>query len=57
MRKKSNLKTKKSTENVSRREALKKFGKYATVTALGTFILLNPKQAQAASPGAPGGGF
>ena len=45
---------------ISREEALKKFGKFMAVTALGTFVLLNPKKAQAASPEAPsdpGGGF
>ena len=31
-------------------------GKYAALTALGTFIILNPKKAQADSPSNPGGG-
>tara|TARA_R110002126_G_scaffold281512_2_gene429345 strand:+ start:13587 stop:13688 length:102 start_codon:yes stop_codon:yes gene_type:complete len=31
-------------------------GKYAALTAMGTFMILNPKKAQAASgPPAPGG--
>ena len=30
-------------------------GKYAALTAVGTFIVLNPKQAQASSPPDPGG--
>jgi|TARA_B110000114_G_scaffold149289_1_gene159648 hypothetical protein len=49
----------KSTENtdlVSRKEALKKMGKYAALTAMGTFMILNPKKAQAMSgPSEPGG--
>lgn len=41
-------------ENISRKEALQKMGKYAAITALGTFIILNPKKAQAQSPPDPG---
>ena len=41
---------KKNKENISRKEALEKMGKYAAMTALGTFIILNPKKAQASSP-------
>ena len=41
-------------ENISRKEALKKMGKYAAFTALGTMIMLSPKMAQAQSP--PHGG-
>jgi hypothetical protein len=46
--------------NISRKEALKKiseYGKYSALTALGTYLLLNPKKAQAASPEIPGDGF
>ena len=53
-------KQKKHTENISRKEALDKigtYGKYAALTALGTYIMLSPKQAQAASPITPGTGF
>ena len=32
-------------------------GRYAGLTALGTFMLLNPKKAQAASPVTPGDGW
>ena len=39
---------------ISRQQALKKLGKYAALTALGTFIILNPKKAQAQSPPNPG---
>ncbi len=54
---------KKNTENkqeISRKEAIKKignYGKYAALTALGTYLILNPKKAQAASIMEPGTGF
>ena len=47
-------------ENITRKEAMKKignYGKYAALTALGTYLLLNPKSAQANSPTDPGSGF
>ena len=45
-------------EDITRKEAVKKLGKYAALTALGTFMILNPKKAQAQSnPPNPGGGF
>ena len=47
-------------EEISRKEALKKigkYGKYAALTAIGTYTILSPKKAQANSPGAPGTGF
>ncbi len=41
---------KKNKENeISRKEALKKMGKYTALTALGTFAILSPKKAQAQS--------
>ncbi|MBE7634726.1 hypothetical protein [Tenacibaculum finnmarkense] len=51
--------------NISRKEALQKIGKhgkYAALTALGTYMILSPQKAQAQSPIAPespgtGGGF
>lgn len=46
--------------DINRKEALKKmgnYGKYAALTALGTYLILNPKKAQAQSPEAPGTGF
>jgi len=49
-----------SKENITRKQAMKKignYGKYAALTAIGTYILLNPKKAQAASPSDPGTGF
>lgn len=45
---------------ISRKDALKKignYGKYAALTAIGTYILLNPKKAQATSPEDLGTGF
>ena len=35
---------------ITRKEALQRMGKYAALTAVGTFIILNPKKAQAQSP-------
>lgn len=40
--------------NISRKEAIKKignFGKYAALTSLGTYMILNPKKTQAQSVG------
>ena len=54
---------KKQTENtqeISRKDAIKKigsYGKYAALTALGTYMILNPQKAQASSLEAPGSGF
>ena len=42
-------------QEISRKEALKKMGKYAALTAIVTFTILSPKKAQAQSP--PGTGF
>ena len=41
---------------ISRKQAIKKMGKYAALSGIGTFTILNPKKAQAMSmPQAPGG--
>jgi hypothetical protein len=48
--------TTQTTELLSRGEAIKKLGGYAALTALGTFMILNPQKAQASSPIDPGGG-
>ena len=42
---------------ITRKDAIKKMGKYAALSAISTFIILDPKkaQAQSASPN-PGGG-
>ncbi len=39
---------------ITRKQAIKKMGKYGALTSLGTFMILNPKQAQAMS-GSGGG--
>lgn len=47
-------------KNIDRKEALQKignYGKYTALTALGTYLILNPQKAQAASPEDPGSGF
>ena len=43
-------------EMLSRGEAIKKIGGYAALTALGTFMILNPQKAQAQSIPDTGGG-
>lgn len=52
---------KKQPENITRKEAVSKignYGKYAALTALGTYMILNPQKAQAQSPAdTPGNGF
>ena len=47
-------------QEITRKEAIKKignYGKYAALTALSTYLILNPQKAQAASPEEPGSGF
>jgi|TARA_B110000091_G_C13323290_1_gene273270 hypothetical protein len=47
-------------QDISRKDAIKKigtYGKYAALTAVGTYILLSPHKAQASSPEDPGSGF
>ena len=56
------MKKKNTSEKITRKEAIKKigdYGKYSALTAIGTYLLLNPKTAQARSPATPGegGGF
>jgi hypothetical protein len=57
MNKKTKNKSEKVCSEITREEAIKKMGKYAALTAFGTFMILNPKiaQAQSASPN-PGDG-
>ena len=46
-----------TSQDITRKEAIKKignYGKYAALTALGTYMILNPKKAQAQSPEDPG---
>jgi hypothetical protein len=51
----------KNTQEITRKDAIKKigsYGKYAALTALGTYMILNPQKAQASSvPSSPGAGF
>jgi len=52
--------TQDKTQEITRKDAIKKignYGKYAALTALGTYLILNPQSAQAQSPEAPGAGF
>ena len=49
-----------TADKITRTEAMKKignYGKYAALTAIGTYIILSPKKAQAQSPSDPGDGF
>ncbi|WP_181858129.1 hypothetical protein [Polaribacter sp. WD7] len=46
------MKNKKQQNEITRKDAIKKignYGKYAALTALGTYIMLDPKKAQAQS--------
>ena len=51
----------KNTQDISRKDALKKigkYGKYTALTAIGTYLILNPQKAQASSvPTDAGTGF
>lgn len=54
------MKNQENSQDITRKEAIKKIGnysKYTALTALGTYLILNPKKAQAQSPEAPGTGF
>lgn len=58
---KNNKNRNNNTEDITRKDAIKKignYGKYAALTALGTYMILNPQKAQASSaPSDPGTGF
>ncbi|WP_282073936.1 hypothetical protein [Polaribacter atrinae] len=43
------------SDKITRNQAIKKMGKYAALTAMGTFLILSPQKAQAQSPEDPGG--
>ncbi|MFB1040385.1 MAG: hypothetical protein QMC35_07995 [Polaribacter sp.] len=51
----------KKTEEITRKDAIKKIGnysKYAALTALGSYLILNPQKTQAtSSPETPGTSF
>jgi hypothetical protein len=56
MKKENKNSLEKNSSGITRKDAIKKMGKYAALTALGTFMILNPKKAQAQStPPNPGG--
>lgn len=60
MNKKMKKINRKKQEKISRRKAIKKignYGKYTALTAMGTYLILNPKKAVASSPEPPGTGF
>ena len=58
MKKENKNSLEKNKSGITRKDAIKKMGKYAALTAVGTFMILNPKQAQAQSaPPAPPGGW
>ena len=44
-------------EEITRKEAIKKMRKYAALTALGTFVILNHLKAQITSPNSGYNGF
>ena len=49
-----------TSDSMTRKDAIKKignYGKYTALTALGTYLILNPQKAQALSPTDPGTGF
>ena len=49
-----------NSQEITRKDALKKIGsysKYAALTALGTYLVLNPQKAQASSIAKPGDEF
>ena len=56
MENKSNKNTddKNTGDKINRADAIKKMGKYAALTAIGSFIFLSPQKAQASSPIDPG---
>jgi hypothetical protein len=57
---KKNIDNTQENKDITRKEAIKKignYGKYAALTALGTYMILNPQRSQAQSPEAPGTGF
>ena len=51
------MKKKENKDLINRKNAIIKMGRYASLTALGTFMILSPKQAQAMSTPPDPGGF
>ena len=54
MKKEKNNNEEITASGITREEAIKKMGKYGALISMGTFLILNPKQAQAQS-GSGGG--
>ena len=54
MKKEKNNNEEITASGITRDEAIKKMGKYGALISMGTFMILNPKQAQAMS-GSGGG--
>ena len=50
-------KIKSGQDNITRKEAVEKMCKYASLTAIGTFLILSPQHAQSMSPPDAGGDF
>ena len=57
MKKENKNSTETTPSEITRKDAIKKMGKYAALTAVGTFMILNPKKVQAQSPASPGAGW
>ena len=56
MKKEEKNSLEKNASGITRKDTIKKMGKYAALTAVGTFMIFNPKKAQAQStPPNPGG--
>ena len=54
------MKNRQIKRKISRKDALRilgNYGKYTAFTAIGTYLILSPRKAQAASPEGPGAGF
>ncbi|WP_296313636.1 hypothetical protein [Winogradskyella sp. UBA3174] len=51
------MKNENNLDKITRKDAIKKMGKYAALTAVGTFLILNPQKSQAQSIPDPGGDF
>ena len=57
MKKENKNSIKNIPSGITRKDAIKKMGKYAALTAVGTFMILNPKKAQAQSVAPNPGGW
>ena len=57
MKKENKSSIENTPSGITRKEAIKKMGKYAALTAVGTFMILNPKKAQAQSVAPNPGGW